>query len=160
MNNYARLVLFLIVLALSVGLLSSAINTLGEIDKESLNEDLTVISNPVANPAGLTKSNEVVNVTGNEPGKKGPLFYIRLQPLTRYLRKRVAVNYTSGTWSSNVDAETKEYNGETIPVNPDYMSVIRNTQFFVKPVITLSGFVVVAQDTQHVEFNTSLLYYP
>lgn len=160
MNNYARLALFLIVLALSVGLLSSAINTIGEIDKESLNEDVTVISNPVANPAGLTKSNEVVNVTGSEPGKKGPLFYIRLQTLTRYLRKRVAVNYTSGTWSSNIDAETVEYNGETIPVNPDYMSVIRNTQFFVKPVITLSGFVVVAQDTQHVEFNTSLLYYP
>ena len=64
MNRYARLALLLLVLTLSVGMLSAAINILGDITRLELDEDKPGPANPMMNPGALGKQSDEVEVGG------------------------------------------------------------------------------------------------
>ena len=160
LNNYARLALLLVVLTLSVGMLSTAINILGDITKLDLDEDKPGPVNPVLNPGALGKSNEEVPVGGEEPKTLGPIMEIRMATRTRYLRRMPAENYSGGSWWPTNDYVNEVYDEEQLKDYDGY-PIQGFNQFYVTPLTTFSGFVVVAPTTQSVvEFNGSLRYYP
>jgi len=55
MKSYTRLALFLLILLLSVGMLSTAINILGDITELDLEEDVPGAGESTLGPGGLTK---------------------------------------------------------------------------------------------------------
>src|SRR4030042_5818879 len=98
LKSYARLMLLLIVLALSVGMLWTAINILGDITRLDLDEDRPGPANPMLEPGALGKSTESTKVDEEEPRELGPIMEIRLATYTKYLRRYPAENYTQGRW--------------------------------------------------------------
>ena len=160
MNRYARLALLLLVLTLSVGMLSTAINILGDITRLELDEDKPGPANPMMSPGTLGKTSDEVEVSGVEPRKLGPIMELRLPPKTRYLRRVPAENYTGGTWYPVTGFTSEPYEGDLIPDSTVGASTIKNNQFYVNPLTVFTGYVTVAPSTQSVDFNGSLMYYP
>ena len=160
MNRYARLALLLLVLTLSVGMLSTAINILGDITRLDLDEDKPGPANPIMNPGALSKSSDEVEVGGVEPRTLGPIMELRLQPKTRYLRRVPAENYTGGRWYPVTGFTSETYEGDLIPDPTVGASATVNNQFYVNPLTVFTGWVTVAPKTQSVIFNGSLRYYP
>jgi transglutaminase-like putative cysteine protease len=154
-----RLALLLIVLTLSVGMLSTAINILGDITRLNLDENKPGPANPVLNPGALGKTNQEVPVGGDEPKALGPIMEIRMSTGTRYLRRMPAENYSDGSWWPTNDYPNEKYNGEQLTDYNGY-PIQKFNQFLVTPLTTFSGFVVVAPTTQSVKFNGTLNYYP
>jgi transglutaminase-like putative cysteine protease len=141
-------------------MLSTAINILGDITKLDLDEDKPGPVNPVLNPGALGKSTEEVPVGGEEPKTLGPIMEIRMATRTRYLRRMPAENYSWGSWWPTNDYPNEKYNEEQLKDYDGY-PIQGFNQFYVTPLTTFSGFVVVAPTTQSVvEFNGSLRYYP
>jgi len=153
LNRYARLALLLLVLTLSVGMLSTAINILGDITRLELDEDKPGPVNPIMNPGALSKSSEEVEVSGVEPQTLAPIMELRLQPKTRYLRRVPAENYTGGTWYPVKGFTSEPYEGDLIPDSTVGASATVNNQFYVNPLTVFTGYVTVAPKTQSVDFS-------
>lgn len=160
MKSYARLVLLLLVLALSVGMLSAAINILGDITRLDLDEDKPGPVNPIMDPSAMGKSTESVSVDEEEPREMGPIMEIRLQTYTRYLRRYPAENYTLGRWVEAKQYPTEIYNGQYIPSEYEGQVIYVFKQFYVTPLTTFHGYVPVAPNTVTLMLNTSLAYIP
>ena len=160
MKSYARLVLLLLVLALSVGMLSAAINILGDITRLDLDEDKPGPVNPIMDPSAMGKSTESVSVDEEEPREMGPIMEIRLQTYTRYLRRYPAENYTLGRWVEAKQYPTEIYNGQYIPSEYEGQVIYVYKQFYVTPLTTFHGYVPVAPNTVTLMLNTSLAYIP
>jgi len=160
LNRYARLALLLLVLTLSVGMLSTAINILGDITRLELDENKPGPANPIMNPGALSKSSDEVEVGDVEPRKLGPIMELRLPPKTRYLRRVPAENYTSGTWYPVTGFTSEPYDGDLIQDPTLGASATIKNQFYVNPLTVFTGYVTVAPKTQSVDFNGSLMYYP
>jgi transglutaminase-like putative cysteine protease len=151
-----RLALLLAVLTFSIGLLATAINTLGEIDKLDLDQERPGVSSYMSNPAGLTREDEEIQVGGVSPGKLGPIFMIQLPTRTRYLRRIVALNYSGGSWIPPLGLATDTYDGEYIPPNENYPFASAHIEFRVTPLTTMRGKVPISQNFEQVKFNNSL----
>ena len=161
MNRYARLALLLLVLMLSVGMLSAAINILGDITRLDLDEDKPGPINPMMDPGSLGQSSDEVDMINVEPRKMGPIMELRLPPKTRYLRRMPAENYTWGTWYPVTGIAGEPHTGGIIPDQTMGASSMINNQFYVDPLTVFTGWVPVAPNTQAVtDFNGSLTYYP
>jgi len=160
LKSYARLVLLLLVLALSVGMLSTAISILGDITRLDLDEDRPGPVNPIMDPAGMGKSTESVGVDDEEPREMGPIMEIRLPTYTRYLRRYPAENYTLGRWVEAKQYPTEIYNGQLIPSEYEGRVTYAFKQFYVTPLTTFHGYVPVAPNTVTLMLNTSLAYIP
>ena len=161
MNRYARLALLLLVLMLSVGMLSAAINILGDITRLDLDEDKPGPINPMMDPGSLGQSSDEVDMINVEPRKMGPIMELRLPPKTRYLRRMPAENYTWGTWYPVTGIAGEPHTGGIIPDQTMGASSTINNQFYVDPLTVFTGWVPVAPNTQAVtDFNGSLTYYP
>jgi len=160
LKSYARLVLLLLVLALSVGMLSAAINILGDITRLDLDEDKPGPVNPIMDPSAMGKSTESVSVDEEEPREMGPIMEIRLQTYTRYLRRYPAENYTLGRWVEAKQYPTEIYNGQYIPSEYEGQVIYVFKQFYVTPLTTFHGYVPVAPNTVTLMLNTSLAYIP
>ena len=161
MNRYARLALLLLVLVLSVGMLSAAINILGDITRLDLDEDKPGPINPMMDPGSLGQSSDEVDMINVEPRKMGPIMELRLPPKTRYLRRMPAENYTWGTWYPVTGIAGEPHTGGIIPDQTMGASSMINNQFYVDPLTVFTGWVPVAPNTQAVtDFNGSLTYYP
>ena len=159
MKSYARLVLLLIVLALSVGMLSTAINILGDISRLNLDEERPGPSNPMMDPGALGKSTESAKVDEEEPRELGPIMEIRLQTFTRYLRRYAAENYTGGRWFEAEQYPVETYSGQVIPNEYEGASYAYK-QFAVTPLTTFYGYIPVAPNTQTLIVNVSMAYIP
>jgi len=161
LNRYARLALLLLVLVLSVGMLSAAINILGDITRLDLDEDKPGPINPMMDPGSLGQSSDEVDMINVEPRKMGPIMELRLPPKTRYLRRMPAENYTWGTWYPVTGIAGEPHTGGIIPDQTMGASSMINNQFYVDPLTVFTGWVPVAPNTQAVtDFNGSLTYYP
>ena len=160
MKSYARLVLLLVVLVLSVGMLSTAISILGDITRLNLDEDRPGPVNPMMDPAAMGKSTESVSVDEEEPREMGPIMEIRLQTFTRYLRRYPAENYTLGRWVEAEQYPSEIYNEQLIRSEYEGQVSYIFKQFYVTPLTTFHGYVPVAPNTVTLMLNTSLAYIP
>jgi transglutaminase-like putative cysteine protease len=160
LKSYARLMLLLIVLALSVGMLSTAINILGDITRLDLDEDRPGPVNPMMEPGSLGKSTESTKVDEEEPRELGPIMEIRLPTYTKYLRRYPAENYTGGRWIEATRYPSASYSGEIIPSEYGDSVSYSYKQFYVTPLTTFMGYIPVAPNTQTLMINTSVAYIP
>jgi len=159
LKQYARLIGLLIILTLSVGLLSTAINILGDITRLDLDETAPLISKGFAEAQSLSGGDQQAQVGYEVEQERGPILQIKLPTKTKYLRRYAAYNYTHGTWSRPVDLEAIKYTGQYLPPDPTYPKSFTQVQFYVKPLANLTAYILTAQDTDHIEFNNSLNYY-
>jgi transglutaminase-like putative cysteine protease len=141
-------------------MLSTAINILGDITELDLDEDKPGPVTSMMGPGALSRSDEEVEVGGSEPHQLGPILMIRLAPMTKYLRRYPCNNYSDGTWIPPRNPEGILYNGQYLSNNITFYSSQSAVEFYVEPLIDLSSWVLVAQNTYHVEFNSSLNYFP
>jgi transglutaminase-like putative cysteine protease len=161
LNKQTKLALFIGVLVVSIGLLASAINILGDIERLNLDQERSGKSTYMSNPAGLMREDEEIEVGGATPGKLGPLFMIELPTRTRYLRRIVAINYTNGAWIPSFDSDSNNYrSGYIVPVKEGYPFTTLRAEYRIRPLTTMRGYVPTSQDVEVLKFNTSLLYYP
>ncbi|MCW4048292.1 MAG: transglutaminase domain-containing protein [Candidatus Bathyarchaeota archaeon] len=160
MKKYARLAGLLIVLTLSVGMLSTAINILGDIKRLDLDEDKPGPAVQMMNPGSLGKSDEVMEVGGSEPRKLGPIMEIRLATDTSYLRRMPAENYTSGTWFPKTSDDHIPFEDALLQDQYDEHNVIAFRQFYVTPLTNFKDNFPVAPNTLGISFNGSLVYSP
>jgi transglutaminase-like putative cysteine protease len=152
--------MFIIVLTFSIGLLATAITILGDIERINLNQERSGTSSYMSSPSSLSREDEEIQVGGASPGKLGPIFMIQLPTRTRYLRRIVATNYTSGKWIPALETRTEVYNGEFIPVKEGYPYASAHPEFIITPLTTMRGNVPVSQNIEWIIFNNSLLYNP
>lgn len=159
MKKYARLALLLLVLTLSVGMLSTAINILGDITRLDLDEDQPPPAMSMAAP-GLEQAQEEVQVGEMQTGKRGPIIEIRLAPRTRYIRRYPMEDYDAGKWYPIKEKQGEQYNGTKIPSVEGSPRPQSEWQFYIKPIAKFSGWLPVAPNTMVVNSNLSLQYYP
>ena len=149
----------MVVLTLSVGMLSSAIYILGDITRLDLDESPPVSQMGLAEAQGLGGSEEEAQVGFEQQKPQGPVLMIRFSTRNKYLRRYAAYNYSNGFWIRPTDIEPTEYKGELIPQNPSWSGTYAQVQFQVIPMVNLTGHILSAQNTDNIEFNTSLNYY-
>ncbi len=161
MKDYQRLALFLVVLLLSLGMLSTAINLLGDIRDLDLEEDVPGRAPPSSDPAGLTRSmGEEVQVD-SVPGTVIPyLFEIDGAPKTVYIRRKALEVYVNGSWRQREDAEYEPYRGNVIYDKGITHDPIEYVEFMVTPLARLRGYVPVVLNTYRLDFNGTLNRYP
>jgi transglutaminase-like putative cysteine protease len=159
LKKYTRLALFLVVLTISVGLLATAINILGDIEKLDINQDRSGKSSYMSSPASLSREDEEIQVGGASPGKLGPIFMIQLPTRTKYLRRIVALNYTRGKWIPPKESVSEIYEGEYIPIREGY-PYVPATEYIITPLTIMRGNIPVSPNIQQLIFNNSLLYDP
>jgi len=159
LKSYARLVLLLVVLALSVGMLSTAINILGDINRLNLDEEKPGPSNPMLDPGALGKSTESTKVDEEEPRELGPIMEIRLQTFTRYLRRYAAEQYSDGRWIEAEQYPAETYAGQFME-NQYTGATYTYKQFMVTPLTTFYGYIPVAPNTHSLMVNASVAYIP
>ncbi|MFH1179488.1 MAG: transglutaminase domain-containing protein [Candidatus Bathyarchaeota archaeon] len=155
MKQYARLLALLIVLTISVGMLSTAINILGDITRLELDETAPVTSKGFAEAEGLSGGEQQAQVGYEAEQEKGPILLIRLPTKTMYLRRYAAYNYTLGTWTKPSNLEPMKYTGQLIPSDPTYPQLPAQVQFQITPMANLTGYMLVAQHTDNLNFNQS-----
>ncbi len=158
MKQYARLLGLLIVLTLSVGMLSTAINILGDITRLELDETAPVTNKGYAEAQTLSGGEQQAQVGYEQEQEKGPILLIRLPTRTVYLRRYAAYNYTHGTWTRPSNLTPMNYIAQLL-VDPTYTAAYTSVQFYVEPLTNLTGYILTAQHTDHLKFNTSLNYY-
>jgi transglutaminase-like putative cysteine protease len=155
LKQYARLLALLIVLTISVGMLSTAINILGDITRLELDETAPLSSKGFAEAEGLSGGEQQAQVGYEAEQEKGPILLIRLPTKTMYLRRYAAYNYTHGTWTKPSNLEPMKYTGQLIPSDPTYPQFPAQVQFQVTPMTNLTGYMLVAQHTDNLNFNQS-----
>lgn len=155
MKQYARLLGLLIVLTLSVGMLGTAINILGDITRLELDETAPVTSKGFSEAQSLSGGEQQAQVGYEVEQEKGPILLIRLPTRDKYLRRYAAYNYTHGTWTKPMDLEPMDYYGQLLPADPTYPKNPALVQFQVNPLTNLTGYMLVAQNTDHLKLNQS-----
>jgi hypothetical protein len=101
MKGYQKLAVFLAVLLFSVGLMSVAIDILGDITEVEFNTGTKLVPGV---ETGTDKGEEelrktqAVQVEGASVGGERVLFEIVNEPRTKYLRTTVGSGYENGTW--------------------------------------------------------------
>jgi transglutaminase-like putative cysteine protease len=162
MKGYQKLGLFLAVLLFSVGLMSVAIDILGDITDIELDVETQLKD---ASSAGSEegevgrRKGQKVKVEG-APGKGGgPLFEITYPPKTRYLRWSIGEEYEEGEWETSESHEWFPYEGEKLePENQD-QSLIEYF-FTIRPFFNISGFIPGTLHTTRVSGLDNLERYP
>ena len=155
MKQYARLLALLIVLTISVGMLSTAINILGDITRLELDETAPLSSKGFAEAEGLSGGEQQAQVGYEAEQEKGPILLIMLPTKTMYLRRYAAYNYTLGTWTKPSNLEPMKYTGQLIPSDPTYPQFPAQVQFQITPMTNLTGYMLVAQHTNNLNYNLS-----
>ena len=153
MKQYARLLGLLIVLTLSVGMLGTAINILGDITRLELDENAPVSSKGFAEAQSLSGGEQQAQVGYEAQQERGPILLIKYPPQTKYLRRYAAYNYTQGTWSRPLNLEPMKYFGQLLPVDPTYPKSPIRVEFQISPLTNLTGYMLVAQHTDHLKFE-------
>lgn len=143
---------------ISVGLLSTAINILGDITRLDLDETNNVMTKGFSEAQGLNGGEQEAQVGFESQQERGPILRIDFPTHTMYLRRYAAYNYSMGTWSRPLDLTPMKYYGQLL-VNPTYPVTYTSVQFYVQPMTNLTGYILTAQHTDHLEFNSSLNYY-
>jgi transglutaminase-like putative cysteine protease len=160
LKQYARLLALIIVLTVSVGMLSTAINILGDITRLELDESAPVSSKGFAEAQGLSGGEQQAEVGFESQAEKGPIIQINMPPRTKYLRRYAAYNYSSGYWVRPTNLESMNYIGQLLPVDPTYPKTYQQVQFNVNPLTNLTGYVLTAQHTEYIKkLNTTVDYY-
>jgi transglutaminase-like putative cysteine protease len=162
MKGYQKLGLFLAVLLFSVGLMSVAIDILGDITDIELDVETQLKD---ASSAGSEegevgrRKGQKVKVEG-APGKGGgPLFEITYPSKTRYLRWSIGEEYEEGEWETSESHEWFPYEGEKLePENQD-QSLIEYF-FTIRPFFNISGFIPGTLHTTRVSGLDNLERYP
>ncbi|MFW6109033.1 MAG: DUF4129 domain-containing transglutaminase family protein [archaeon] len=155
MKQYARLLGLIIVLTISVGMLGTAINILGDITRLELDENAPVSSKGFAEAQGLRGGEQQAQLGYEVQQERGPILLIKLPPKTKYLRRYAAYEYTHGTWSRPSDLEPMTYTGQLLPADPTYPKGPAQVQFQVNPLANLTGYMLAAQHTTNLNFNKS-----
>lgn len=153
MKQYARLLALIIVLTLSVGMLGTAISILGDITRLELDENAPVASAGFAEAQSLSGGEQQAKVGYESQQERGPILQIRLPTRDKYLRRYAAYNYTQGTWTKPMNQEPMKYIGQLLPTDPTYPKYPAIVQFQVNPLTNLTGYMLVAQHTDHLKYN-------
>ncbi len=146
-------------LALSVGMLSSAIYILGDITRLELDDNPPPTGQGLNEAQGLGGGEQEGQVGFEQQKPRGPVLMIRFATRTKYLRRYAAYNYTEGFWNKPLDIEPMSYNGQFLPPDPSWPSTYSQVQFHITPMVNLTGHILVAQNTDVVDFNSTLNYY-
>ena len=155
MKQYARLLGLIIVLTISVGMLGTAINILGDITRLELDENAPVSAKGFAEAQGLRGGEQQAQLGYEMQQERGPILMIKLPPKTKYLRRYAAYNYTHGIWTRPNDLESMTYTGQLLPADPTYSKNPAQVQFQVNPLANLTGYMLAAQHTTILNFNES-----
>ena len=155
LKQYVRLLALLIVLTLSVGMLGTAINILGDITRLELDDSGPLSTKGFAEAEGLSGGEQQAQVGYEAQQERGPILLIEMQPKTKYLRRYAAYNYSLGTWSRPQNLELMRYTGQLIPADPTYPLTTSMVDFRITPLTNLTGYMLVAQDTMLLSYNLS-----
>jgi transglutaminase-like putative cysteine protease len=142
MKDYQKLALFLAVLLFSVGLMSVAIDILGDITDVEFNTGTRLVPGV---ETGKQKGEEelrktqAVQVEGASVGGQRVLFEITYPPGTRYLRATVGAGYENGTWEPVEAGGWTPYGGEELEPEPRGSAFEQRFFFTVRPIGNLSG---------------------
>jgi transglutaminase-like putative cysteine protease len=142
MKGYQKLAMFLAVLLFSVGLMSVAIDILGDITEVEFNTGTKLVPGV---ETGTEKSEEevrktqAVQVEGASLGGERILYEITSPPGTRYLRTTVGAGYENGTWEPVEAGGWKPYGGEEMEPEPRGSAFEQRFFFTVRPIRKLSG---------------------
>ena len=153
MKQYARLLALLIVLTISVGMLSTAISILGDITRLNLDDNNNRLSKGLSEAQGLNGGEQQAQVGYESQQEKGPILLIKFETMTKYLRRYAAYNYSLGTWTRPLNLDAVKYTGELLPADPTYPELPDHIQFQVTPLTNLTGFMLVAQNTENLHYN-------
>ena len=162
MKGYQKLGLFLAVLLFSVGLMSVAIDILGDITDLEFDVDTQLKgASSVDSEEGEVgqRQGEKVKVEGAPGGGATPLFEITYHPMTRYLRWYVGEIYEEGEWQTLESHEWFQYEGENLDLElPDQPHA--EYSFTIRPFFNISGFIPGTLHTTRVGGTTNLERYP
>jgi len=142
MKGYQKLAMFLAVLLFSVGLMSVAIDILGDITEIEFNTGTKLVPGV---ETGTDKGEEelretqAVQVEGASAGGERVLFEIAYPPGTRYLRITVGAGYDNGTWEPVEAGGWTPYGGEELEPEPRGAAFEERFFFTVRPIRMLSG---------------------
>jgi len=142
MKGYQKLAMFLAVLLFSVGLMSVAIDILGDITDVEFNTGTRLVPGV---ETGKEKGDEelrptqAVQVEGASLGEERVLYEITYPPGTRYLRTTVGAGYVNGTWEPVEAAGWTPYGGEEMEPEPRGSAFEQKFFFTVRPIGRLSG---------------------
>jgi transglutaminase-like putative cysteine protease len=153
LKQYARLAALIIVFTLSVGLLGTAINILGDITELELDDKAPVSAVGFSEAQGLSGGEQQAQVGYEAQQEKGPLLLIKLPTRTKYLRRYAAYNYTHGTWTKPLGLEPMKYTGQLLPADPIPQGIPAQVEFQVNPLTNLTGYMLVAQQTELLRFD-------
>jgi transglutaminase-like putative cysteine protease len=142
MKGYQKLAMFLAVLLFSVGLMSVAIDILGDITDVEFNTGTRLVPGV---ETGTEKGDEelrktqAVQVEGGPLGGERVLYEITDRPGTRYLRITVGAGYENGTWEPVEAGGWTPYGGEEMEPEPRGSAFEQRFFFTVRPIGMLSG---------------------
>lgn len=142
MKGYQKLAMFLAVLLFSVGLMSAAIEILGDLSEVEFNTGTKLVPGV---ESGTEKGEEElrktqpVQVEGASLGRERVLFEIVNAPGTQYLRTTVGAGYVNGTWEPVEAGGWKPYGGEELEPEPRGTAFEQQFYFTVRPISTISG---------------------
>ena len=160
MRSYAKLAAFIAVLLLSVSLMSTAIEYLGELSRVDLDMELQAQASGEGDEGDVSKEDKTVKVKGALPGEGRPLFEIWGSPWTKYLRWTVSDIYVNGTWDLSSDHPFETYSGEPIEVGASGYSYINPVELEIKPLFNLTTFIPVPKAMIGAGFSTTVERYP
>jgi len=162
MKGYQKLAVFLAVLLFSVGLMSVAIDILGDITDLEFDVDTRLEgASSVGSEEGEVgkRKGEKVKVEGAPGGGATPLFEITYPPMTRYLRWIIGEEYDGGEWQSREGHEWFQYQGENLEL--ELLDQPQAEYFFtIRPFFNISGFIPGTLHTTRVGGITNLERYP
>lgn len=153
MKGYQKLGLFLAVLLFSVGLMSVAIDILGDITDLELDVDTKLEgASTVGTKEGdvSKRKGQKVQVEGVPSGGASALFEVVYPPKTRYLRWSVGETYEGGEWQPLESHEWTQYEGEVIDPRHPGQTLVMEHFFAVRPLFNISGFIPGALHTTRV----------
>ena len=142
MKGYQKLAMFLAVLLFSVGMMSVAIDILGDITEVEFNTGTRLVPGI---ETGTDKGDEelrptqAVQVEGASLSGEKVLYEITDPPGTRYLRTTVGAGYENGTWEPVEAGGWTPYGGEEMEPEPRGSAFEQRFFFTVRPIGMLSG---------------------
>lgn len=142
MKGYQKLAMFLAVLLFSVGLMSAAIDILGDLSEVEFTTGTKLVPGV---ESGTEKGEEelrqtqAVEVEGASLGGERVLFEIVYAPGTRYLRTTVGAGYVNGTWEPVEAGGWMPYEGGELEPEPRGVASERRFFFTVRPLGNMSG---------------------
>ncbi|MBQ04913.1 hypothetical protein CL673_09480 [Candidatus Bathyarchaeota archaeon] len=142
MKGYQKLAVFLAVLLFSVGLISVAIDILGDITKIEFNTGTKRVPGAdvgTQRGKGELRQTKVLQVEGGNGRGKRILFEIVYSPGTRYLRTSVGAGYANGTWEPVEAGGWVPYGGEEMEPEPRGAAFAQRFFFTVRPISAIIG---------------------